>query len=89
MNPQTRGYINQHSPEFIAEQQQLDLLALLSSILDRVQCIRVHAWHEANWQQVYTEATRAIEELEAVKAEESARWAEWNAAVEAAARGEE
>ena len=70
-------------PEVKAEFQQLDLLALLSDAIDHLNCIRTHAEHESSWRQVFIEAHRAIRILEAVKSQESLRWSELAAALEA------
>jgi len=87
--------ISPNVPEVRAELQQMDLLALLSDAIGRVDCIKTHAEHEASWQQVFIEAHKCIKILEAMKAQESLRWHALDAALQerkalhAAARGED
>ena len=75
--------VNQNIPEVKAELQQVDLLATICSAIDHLHCIRTHAEHESSWRQVFIEAHRCILLLEAIKAQESLRWSELAAALEA------
>ena len=71
---------NQYTPEVRRELRQMNLLALLSSAIDRLECIRTHAKNESSWMQVFLESDQAIDELEAAQKQESLKWQEWNAA---------
>ena len=53
-----------------------DVLALLASVEDRRRVIRVHAWREGDWGQVYVEATAMAGELARLKGLLAARWEE-------------
>ena len=78
---------NSRSPEWQRVNRQEDLLALLTSAIDRLKVVRRQAWSEGSWQQVFLEATAALDELDAVHAEEAARWAAWHEEAQQA-RGE-
>ena len=56
---------------------QIDLLAMLSCLLDRVQVIKRQAWDEASWDAVYDEAEACIKELEALQAQEQLNYRRW------------
>lgn len=62
-------------------------LALLSQIDDRRRVIRAQAWHEADWAQVYAEATAMRRDLLKLKGLLSERWGELFAEVEGDGEG--
>jgi len=69
------AYPNQHNPRWQRVHHCEDTLALLASAKERVALIRKLAWHEANWQQVFIEASALLDELQAVHEAEKERWA--------------
>ncbi len=52
------------------------LLALLNGIEDRRRVIRVQAWREGSWQQVFEEVTKMESELRLFRETLSERWHE-------------
>lgn len=53
-----------------------ECLGLLALIEDRLRTIRVQAWSEGSWDQVFADSIKALEELETLKARFSDCWTE-------------
>jgi len=65
---------NAKSAEWKRVRELEDILAALARIDERRKVIRLHAWQRADWDVVYNEATKMLEDLDRVRDELGAHW---------------